>query len=140
MTPFLDKISQISIPDLFIQHLGTLNCSLGVVEHPEVFWDEISSCTHGQGCSGIISAVTQVKTPQLTLRLSSHGGRSHRNSPELRRTFFPPFPTEAPVLPNPGSSPTLCRPSFTAQTCTCATVFVWNILLKTWWHSTKPHH
>lgn len=26
-----------------------------------------------------------------------------------------------------------------AQTCTCAMVFLWNILLKTSWHSIKPH-
>lgn len=141
VTPFLDKISQISIFDLLIQHLGTCNhyklFSWGV-EHQGVFWDEINSCTHGQGL--LWNNLCSDTWKHLSWRSGTvQMDRDHtETSPELRTTLFPCFPAEAPLLPNPGSSPALNRPSFTAQTRTCAMDFIWNILLQTWWHSTRP--
>lgn len=137
VTPFLDKISQISISDLFIQHLGTCN------HYKLLSWG--SGIPRGLLGSDQLPLLWNHLCSDTWKHLSWHSGtvqtdRDHtETSPELRNTLLPCIPPEAPLLPNPGSRPTLCRPSFTAQNRNCAIDFLWNILLKTWYHSTKPH-
>lgn len=108
------------------------------MEHQEVFWDEISSCTQGHGLFW-----NKLKWPRWK-HLNWHSGTVHSDrddtetSPELVHSFLA-FPLRF----------CCCQIQFPvqhfenllslAQTCTCAMVFLWNILLKTSWHSIKPH-
>lgn len=135
VTPFPDKISQISICDLLIQHLGTCNqykFSLGVVEHQEVFWDEINSSTHGQGllwnhlCSDTWKCLSWLSgTAQMDRDHSApHSFLAFLLRPRCSQIQVP-VQHFAALLSLPRPTPVQWIFS--------------GILLKTWWHSTKPH-
>lgn len=140
MTPFLDKISQVSTSDLFIQHLGTCNhyklLSWGSgTPRGLLGWHQLLHTRTGAALESPLQWHMKTADTQAQFKWTEITQKPALNSGPL----FPCFPPDASLLPNPGSSPPLCRPSFTAQTCTCAMAFLWNILLKIWWNSTKPH-